>query len=118
MQSKLDILHRCQMSRGCGLNLTDTVIMYNENYCTTVIGFILQMVEVMEGSGVYWYSHQRAYCSAFKSWSGYINASIDMFFNKDTLAACCAMGNGTKSNGHQPLNQVVKQVFEWKEGLG
>ena len=79
--------------------------------CTTVVGFILQMVEVMEGSGVYWYSHQRAYCLAFKSWPGYINASIDMFFNKDTLAACCAMGNEKKSNGHQPLNQVIIQAL-------
>ena len=77
--------------------------------CKTVVGFILQMVEVMEGSGVYWYSHQWAYCSAFKSWPGYINASIDMFFNKDTLAASCAMGNEKKSNGHLPLNQVIIQ---------
>ena len=79
--------------------------------CKTVVGFILQMVEVMEGSGVYWYSHQRAYCSAFKSWPGYINASIDMFFNKDTLAASCAMGNEKKSNGHLPLNQVIIQAL-------
>ena len=49
---------------------------------TTVVAFYLQMVEVMEGSGVYWYPHQRAYCSAFKNWPGYINASIDIFFNK------------------------------------
>lgn len=70
-----------------------------------------KMVEVMEGSGVYWYSHQRAYCSAFKSWSGYINASIDIFFSKDTLAASCAMGNEKKSNGHQPLNQVIIQAL-------
>ena len=69
------------------------------------------MVDVMEGSGVYWYSHQRAYCSAFKSWSGYINASIDIFFNKDTLAASCTMGNEKKSNGHQPLNQVIIQAL-------
>lgn len=94
---------------GCwGLNLTDTQFTMD---CTTVVGFILQMVEVMEGSSVYWYSHQRAYCSAFKSWAGYINASIDMFFNKDTLAACCAMGNERRSNGHQPLNQVIIQAL-------
>jgi len=43
------------------------------------------MIEVMEGSGAYWYSHQRAYCSAFKSWPGYINASIDMFFQQTPL---------------------------------
>lgn len=54
------------------------------------------MVEVMEGSGVYWYPHQRAYCSAFKNWPGYINASIDIFFNKQTLAASSAMGNEKK----------------------
>ena len=84
-------------------NLTDT---YLTRDCTTAVGFV-QMVEVMEGSGVYWYPHQRAYCSAFKCWPGYINASIDMFFNKDTHAACCAMGNERRSNGHKPLNQVI-----------
>ena len=64
--------------------------------CTTVVVFYLQMVEVMEGSGVYWYSHQRAYCSAFKHWAGYINAAIDIFFNKEILAASSAMGNEKK----------------------
>lgn len=45
------------------------------------------MMEVMEGAGVYWYSHQRAYCNALKSWQGYINSATDMFFTKETLAA-------------------------------
>lgn len=98
---------RYQTSRGGG---DVEAWIWNWN-CKTVVGFILQMVEVMEGSSVYWYSHQRAYCSAFKSWPGYINASIDIFFNKDTLAACCAMGNEKKSNGHQPLNQVIIQAL-------
>ena len=68
----------------------------------------------MEGTGVYWYSHQRAYCSAFKSWQSYINAAIDMFFAKDTLSASCAMGNEKKSKtgaGHQPLNPVIIQAL-------
>ena len=80
----------------------------------TFLLFILQLVEVMEGTGVYWYSHQRAYCSAFKSWQSYINAAIDMFFAKDTLAASCAMGNEKKSKtgaGHQPLNPVIIQAL-------
>ncbi|XP_068725015.1 uncharacterized protein [Montipora capricornis] len=73
-----------------------------------------KLIEVMEGTGVYWYSHQRAYCSAFKSWQCYINAAIDMFFTKDTLAASCAMGNERKSKtgaGHQPLNPVIIQAL-------
>ena len=64
----------------------------------------------MEGSGVYWYSHQRAYCSAFKCWAGYINAAIDIFFTKETLAVSCAKGNDKKSkkgSGHQPLNPLI-----------
>lgn len=63
---------------------------------------------------MYWYSHQRAYCSAFKSWQSYINAAIDMFFAKDTLAASRAMGNEKKSKtgaGHQPLNPVIIQAL-------
>ncbi|XP_068714169.1 uncharacterized protein DDB_G0290587-like [Montipora foliosa] len=73
-----------------------------------------KLVEVMEGTGVYWYSHQRAYCSAFKSWQCYINAAIDMFFAKDTLAASCVMGNERKSKtgaAHQPLNPVIIQAL-------
>ena len=72
------------------------------------------MVEVMEGSGVYWYPHQRAYCSAFKAWAGYINAAIDIFFTKETLALSCAKGNEKKSrngNGHQPLNPLVIEAL-------
>ena len=68
------------------------------------------LVEVMESTRVYWYSHQRAYCSAFKSWLSYINAAIDMLFAKDTLAVSCAMGNERKNKtgaGHQPLNPVT-----------
>ena len=30
---------------------------------------------------------------------------------KDTLAASWAMGNERKSNGHQPLNQVIIQAL-------
>ena len=72
------------------------------------------MVEVMEGSGVFWYPHQRAYCSAFKSWPAYINAAIDMFFSKDTLAISCAKGNEKKSknsSNHQPLNTLIVQAL-------
>ena len=78
------------------------------------------MIEVMEGAGVFWYSHQRAYCSAFKSWTAYINAAIDMFFTKETLAASCAMGNEKKSKngaGHQPLNHVITQSLIGKFSL-
>lgn len=67
----------------------------------------------MEGAGVYWYSHQQAYCSGFKRWPGYIKNAIDMFFTRETLAASCAMGNEIGSNGagHQPLNPVIIQAL-------
>ena len=69
------------------------------------------MVEVMEGSGVFWYPHQRAYCSAFKNWAGYINAAIGIFFTKEELAVSNAKGKEKKSrNGdciHQPLTPVI-----------
>ncbi|XP_068756172.1 DNA ligase 1-like [Montipora capricornis] len=67
-----------------------------------------KMVEVMEGTGVYWYPHQRAYCAACKNWAGYINAAIDIFFTKEILAVSCAKGNEKKGkNGHQPLDPLV-----------
>ena len=70
---------------------------------------IQQMVEVMEGSGVYWYPHQRAYCSAFKTWAGYINAATDIFFTKETLAISCTKGNA--KNGHHPLDPLVIEAL-------
>ena len=50
----------------------------------------------MEGTGVYWYPNQRAYCAACKNWAGYINAAIDIFFTKEILAVSCAKGNEKK----------------------
>ena len=72
------------------------------------------MVEVMEGSGVYWYPHQRAYCSAFKCWPGYINAAIDIFFSKETLAVSCARGNEKKQkdgSSNQPLSPLIIEAL-------
>ncbi|XP_067034353.1 DNA ligase 1-like isoform X2 [Acropora muricata] len=69
-----------------------------------------KMVEVMEGSGVFWYPHQRAYCSAFKSWSGYINAAVDIFFSKETLAISNAKGKdkkGKNGEAHKPLTPII-----------
>lgn len=69
-----------------------------------------QMVELVEGSAVYWYSQQRAYCSALKNWSGYVNAAVDIFFGKEKLSLSCAMGNEKKSktgDSHQPLNPLI-----------
>ncbi|KAL9984663.1 hypothetical protein ACROYT_G006984 [Oculina patagonica] len=77
----------------------------------------LQMVEVMEGSGVYWYPHQRAYCSAFKSWAGYVNAATNIFFSKETLAVSNAKGDDKRSKnggGHQPLNPLIIQALVGK----
>ncbi|XP_078350771.1 uncharacterized protein LOC144635551 [Oculina patagonica] len=76
-----------------------------------------KMVEVMEGSGVYWYPHQRAYCSAFKSWAGYVNAATDIFFSKETLAISNAKGDDKRSKnggGHQPLNPLIIQALVGK----
>lgn len=74
----------------------------------------LQMVELVDGSTVYWYSQQRAYCSAFKNWSAYVNAAVDIFFSKDKLSSSCAMGNEKKSktgDSHQPLNPLIVQAI-------
>ena len=64
----------------------------------------------MEGSAVYWYVQHRAYCSAFKNWSGYVNAAVDIFFSKEKLSLSCAMGNDKKSktgDSHQPLSPLI-----------
>ena len=68
------------------------------------------MVELVEGSGVFWYTQHRAYCSAVKNWSAYVNAVVDIFFSKEKLAISCAMGNEKKSktgDGRQPLNPLI-----------
>ncbi|XP_074606230.1 uncharacterized protein LOC141859286 [Acropora palmata] len=73
-----------------------------------------KMVELMEGSGVFWYSQQRAYCSAIQNWSGYVNAAIDIFFSKEKLTMSCAKGIEKKSKtgaGHEPLNPVIVQAI-------
>ena len=74
----------------------------------------LQVVELMEGSGVFWYSQQRAYCSAIQNWSGYVNAAIDIFFSKEKLSMSCAKGIEKKSKtgaGHEPLNPLIVQAI-------
>ena len=68
------------------------------------------MVELVKGFGVFWYTQHLAYCSAVKNWSGYVNAVVDIFFNKEKLASSCAMGNQKKSktgDSHQPLNPLI-----------
>ena len=72
------------------------------------------MKELMEGTGVYWYPHQRAYCSSNKSWVKYLNAALDLFFTKEQLAASCAIGQSNKrktKGSHQPLNLVIVQAL-------
>ena len=70
------------------------------------------MVELMDVSKVFWYAHQRAYCSAFRNWASYINAAVDIYFTKETLASCCAMESENKSkSGHPPLNPVIIQAL-------
>ena len=75
----------------------------------TIFCLFLQMVQLMEGSGVFWYSQQRAYCSAIQNWSGYVNGAIDIFFCKK-LSMSCAKGIEKKSKtgaGHEPLNPLI-----------
>ena len=55
------------------------------------------MVELVKGFGVFWYTQHLAYCSAVENWSGYVNAVVDIFFNKEKLASSCAMGNQKKA---------------------
>ena len=62
------------------------------------------MRELIDGSGVVWYAHQKAYCSAFKDYAGYVNTAVEFFFSKETLAKSCANG---KSNSYSPLNQTI-----------
>ena len=68
------------------------------------------MTELINGSGVYWYPHQRAYCSAYKTWGGYVNAAVDIFFTKEVLANSSAMGN-EKTTDRPPLNALVVQAL-------
>ena len=80
--------------------------------CTYILfAFVnLQMVELVEGSSVFWFSQHRAYCSSFKSWSSYTNAAVDIFFDRETLAGSSAMGNEKRSKtggNHQALNQLI-----------
>jgi len=68
------------------------------------------MVELVEGSSVFWFSQHRAYCSSFKSWSSYTNAAVDIFFDRETLAGSSAMGNEKRSKtggNHQALHQLI-----------
>ena len=72
------------------------------------------MVELIEGSGVFWYPHQRAYCCAYKSWTGYLNAAVDVFFTKATLKDSCAKRQEHKSKsggGHQALNPLIVEAL-------
>lgn len=72
------------------------------------------MRELVEGSGVYWYPHQRAYCSAFTTWASFINAATYVFFTKEVLARSCAKGHSKKSKSeqvHEPLNQLIVETL-------
>lgn len=73
-----------------------------------------KMVELIEGSGVFWYPHQRAYCSAYKGWTGYLNAAVDIFFSKDTLQDSCAKGQEHKSKnggGRRALSPLIVEAL-------
>ena len=61
------------------------------------------MVELTEGSGGFGYPHQRAYCSAYKGWTG-----------KDTLQDSCAKGQEHKSKnggGRRALSPMIVEVL-------
>ena len=63
---------------------------------------------------MFWYPPQRAYCSALHSWSGYVNAAVDIFFSKEKLSMSCAKGKEKKSKtaaGHESLNPLIVQAI-------
>ena len=63
---------------------------------------------------MFWYSQQRAYCSAIQNWSGYVNAAVGIFFCKEKLSMSRAKGIEKKSStgaGHEPLNPLIVQAI-------
>ena len=89
-------------------------------YYLTAVFLQMVHVEVMEGLGVFWYPHQQAYCSVFKTWPGYINAAIDIFFIKETLAVSNAKGYDRKSkigDIHKPLTPMIIDALIGKLGF-
>lgn len=67
------------------------------------------MKEFLEGSGVFWYTSQRAICSACTTWQEYVHTAVDMFFSKEVLKKSCARGlkKGRKLDDTIPLCQPV-----------
>ena len=65
-------------------------------FVTACFLFLRTDGRVVEGSGVFWYTQHPAYCSAVKNWSGYVNAVVEIFFDKEKLASSSAMGNQKK----------------------
>ena len=59
---------------------------------------------MINGSGVYWYAYQKAYCSASRDYAEYVNAAVELFSSKEVLAKSCAKG---KSNSFAPLNETA-----------
>ena len=44
-----------------------------------------QMKEFLEGSGGFWYTSQRAICSACTTWKQYVHTAVNVFFSKEVL---------------------------------
>lgn len=95
---------------------TCTLVVYN--FCQTIKFIQKDSLVLLQfayrpciwGSSVFWYPHQRAYCSAFKSWSGYVNAVVDIFFTKETLAISSARGSdrkGKSGDANIPLTPLI-----------
>ena len=59
---------------------------------------------------MFWYPLQKAYCFAYKGWTGHLNAAVDIFFSKATLKDSCAKEQELKTNngsGCQALNPLI-----------
>ena len=78
--------------------------------CTTVV-FSLQMVEVMEGIRGILVPPPAGILLSFKNWPGYINASIDIFFNQQVLPASSSLGNVKNGSTHQVLKPLIIQTL-------
>ncbi|KAJ7359010.1 hypothetical protein OS493_019917 [Desmophyllum pertusum] len=70
------------------------------------------MIELVDGSTVYWYSQQRAYCSAFKNWSAYVNAAVDIFFSKDKLSSLVQWGMKRRARLVTATNLSIPLLFK------
>ena len=52
----------------------------NENFNFVNNYLMILQIKFIDGSCVYWYSHQKTYCNAYGNWSSYTNTAVDLFY--------------------------------------